>query len=36
MASNGSFNTNAYEVRYLTFEWSVASQNVTTNQTTDM
>ncbi|HEL1597961.1 TPA: hypothetical protein TXT63_000751 [Streptococcus suis] len=34
MASNGSFNTNAYEVRYLTFEWSVASQNVTTNQTT--
>ncbi|MFM1525142.1 hypothetical protein [Helcococcus bovis] len=31
---SGSFNTNAYEVRYLTFEWSVASQNVATNQTT--
>lgn len=33
MANSGSFNTNAYEARYLTFEWSVASQNVATNQT---
>lgn len=30
---SGSFNTNAYEVRYLTFEWSLVSQNVATNQT---
>ena len=34
MANSGSFNTNAYEVRYLTFEWQVANQNVSTNQTT--
>lgn len=34
MASSGSFHTNAYESRYLTFDWSVANQNVSTNQTT--
>ena len=34
MANSGSFNTNAYEVRYLTFEWSVASQSIDRNQTT--
>lgn len=34
MASSGSFNTNAYEVRYLTFSWSVVSQSVANNQTT--
>ncbi|NEW62300.1 hypothetical protein GMA11_02715 [Granulicatella sp. zg-ZJ] len=34
MASSGSFHTNAYDVRYLTFEWHVANQNVSTNQTT--
>ena len=33
MASSGSFNTGAYEVRYLTFAWSVASQSVQNNQT---
>ena len=33
MANSGSFNTSAYEVRYLTFEWSVASQQVASNQT---
>ena len=34
MANSGSFNTNAYESRYLTFEWSVASQSIDRNQTT--
>lgn len=34
MASNGSFNTNTYEVRYLTFYWNVQSQSVDKNQTT--
>lgn len=34
MANNGSFNTTGYDPRYLTFEWSVASQNVAHNQTT--
>lgn len=34
MASSGSFNTNAYSNRYLTFSWSVASQSVANNQTT--
>lgn len=34
MASSGSFNTNAYEVRYLTFNWSVISQSIANNQTT--
>lgn len=33
MAINGNFQTNAYEVRSLQFEWSIAQQNVTTNQT---
>lgn len=33
MVSNGFFHTNGYEVRYLTFEWSVASQHVDTNKT---
>ena len=32
MATSGSFNTTAYEVRYLTFEWSLASQSVANNQ----
>ena len=34
MASSGSFNTNGYSSRYLTFSWSVASQNIANNQTT--
>lgn len=34
MANNGSFNTNGYESRYLTFEWHVVSQSVEKNQTT--
>ena len=34
MASSGSFNTSAYSQRYLTFSWSVASQNIANNQTT--
>jgi hypothetical protein len=33
MASSGSFNTSAYEVRYLTFSWSIKSQSVTNNNT---
>lgn len=33
MASSGSFNTSAYSVRYLTFNWSVASQNINNNRT---
>lgn len=31
MANSGSFNTRAYEVRYLTFNWSVASQSIDGN-----
>ena len=34
MASSGSFNTSGYSGRYLTFNWSVASQNIANNQTT--
>lgn len=34
MASSGSFNTSGYSGRYLTFSWSVASQNIANNQTT--
>ncbi|EHI70268.1 DUF859 family phage minor structural protein [Streptococcus ictaluri] len=34
MSNSGSFNTNAYESRYLTFEWNVASQSIDRNQTT--
>lgn len=34
MASSGSFNTNGYSVRYLTFSWNVASQSVAGNSTT--
>lgn len=31
MATSGSFNTNGYEGRYLTFTWSLASQSAETN-----
>lgn len=34
MANSGSFNTSAYSSRYLTFSWSVASQDVANNRTT--
>ena len=34
MASSGSFNTSGYQGRYLTFSWSVSSQNIANNQTT--
>ena len=33
MASSGSFNTSGYSGRYLTFSWSVASQDVANNRT---
>lgn len=33
MASSGSFNTTGYEGRYLTFEWSVQSQDIASNTT---
>lgn len=33
MASSGSFNTSGYEGRYLTFAWSIKSQDVATNKT---
>lgn len=33
MASNGSFNTSSYNVRYLTFNWSIASQDIGNNRT---
>lgn len=33
MASNGSFNTSAYDGRYLKFSWSVQSQSVANNTT---
>ena len=32
--SSGSFNTGNYEGRYLTFSWSVTSQNIANNTTT--
>ena len=32
MANSGSFNTGAYEVRYLRFEWSLISQSMQQNQ----
>lgn len=31
MAENGSFNTNAYSVRYLTFNWWITNRNSTEN-----
>lgn len=34
MASSGSFNTSGYSGRYLTFAWSVKSQDVANNRTT--
>lgn len=34
MASNGSFNTSAYEGRLLTFAWTQKSQDVANNKTT--
>ena len=34
MASSGSFNTNGYNGRYLTFSWTEQSQNVANNTTT--
>lgn len=33
MASSGSFNTTAYDGRYLHFSWSIKSQSVANNQT---
>lgn len=33
MASNGSFNTSAYDGRYLKFSWSAQSQSVVSNTT---
>lgn len=33
MASSGSFNTSSYNVRYLTFNWSIASQDIGNNRT---
>lgn len=33
MASSGSFNTSGYEGRYLTFSWSIKSQDPGTNKT---
>lgn len=34
MASNGSFNTNSYDGRYLKFEWKIDSQSIENNTTT--
>lgn len=34
MANSGSFNTNGYSGRYLTFSWAVQSQNADNNTTT--
>ena len=34
MASSGKFNTTAYDGRYMTFSWSVASQSIENNTTT--
>lgn len=33
MATSGSFNTSAYSGRYLTFAWSIKSQDVAANKT---
>ena len=33
MASSGSFNTSGYSGRYLTFNWSIASQDIGNNRT---
>ena len=33
MATSGSFNTSSYDGRYLTFSWSIKSQDVSTNKT---
>jgi hypothetical protein len=33
MASSGSFNTSAYDGRYLKFEWSIKSQDIANNKT---
>ena len=33
MATSGSFNTSAYSNRYLTFSWSVKTQDITNNRT---
>jgi len=33
MASSGSFNTSGYSGRYLTFAWSIKSQDVASNKT---
>ena len=33
MASSGSFNTSSYSGRYLTFNWSIASQDIGNNRT---
>jgi len=34
MANSGSFNTNGYQGRYLTFSWSVSSQSIESNSST--
>lgn len=34
MASSGSFNTNGYQNRYLTFAWTEKSQDIANNKTT--
>ena len=34
MASSGSFNTSAYNGRYLTFAWTEQSQSIADNKTT--
>lgn len=33
MASSGSFNTSAYEVRYLVFSWNIKNQSIANNNT---
>ena len=33
MASSGSFNTSSYSGRYLTFNWSIASQEIANTRT---
>ena len=33
MASSGSLNSSAYEVRYLVFSWSIKSQSIADNNT---
>ena len=34
MATSGSFNTNGYDGRYLTFSWSLSSQSIENNTST--